>query len=159
MAPQRPVRGDATYEHLERHVDDVLEQLLRHQSTPRSRRRTWAPNVDVYDCAEEFIVVVDLAGIDPEKVTVEVDQNDVTITGTRDLPADRVMGCREGAPLQLEIPFGAFERRLRLPHPIDSSGSRASMDSGLLTIRFRKLPRVPRRVQIEGPQPRVGPGS
>ncbi|HVE90725.1 MAG TPA: Hsp20/alpha crystallin family protein [Actinomycetota bacterium] len=145
--------GDGS-DHLERHFEEVIDHLLR-QSGPRSRRRTWAPNVDVYDCPEEYVVVVDLAGIDPERVTVEVDQNDVAIMGERGLPADRVNGCREGAPLQLEIPFGAFERRLRLPQPIDSSASKATMDSGLLTIRFRKVPRIAKRVQIESPK---GPG-
>ncbi|HVL80616.1 MAG TPA: Hsp20/alpha crystallin family protein [Actinomycetota bacterium] len=141
-----PKAGDPLFEHLEHQMEELMGQMVRRSGS--GYRRTWAPRVDVYETADEFVVLVDIAGVSPEDVGVEVDEDEVTICGTRRLPQARTgTGSR---PLQLEVPFGQFERRLRLPVRVDADRSTASVDAGLLTVRFPKMPRSRKRVEVEG---------
>jgi len=136
---------DPMFERLERQMDDLVERLMR-RPTPSAYQRAWAPRVDVYETADAYICVVELAGIEPSAVTVEVEGEQIAITGTR-LPA---RPGEEAECLQLEIPFGEFERRLALPSPVDAGQSSADSGDGLLTIRLPKIRRGPTRVKVDG---------
>lgn len=148
MPREARVARDPLFDHFERHVDDVMQQLFRRRSTPASYQRTWAPRVDVYEAEREFILVAELPGVDPDAVTFEVEEQEVTIQGERAVPTDRVPGTRGTHCLQLEIPFGAFERSLVLPAPVDASRASGTADNGMLIVRLPKIARRPQRVQV-----------
>jgi HSP20 family protein len=132
------------FEHIERQMGDLVERLMR-RPTSATYRRAWAPRVDVYETASEFVAVVELAGVDPGAVTIEIDGDVVAITGQRP-PAVPPEGA---ALLQLEIPFGAFDRRLQLPCAVDAQRATADFSDGMLMVRLPKLPRGPQRVQVQ----------
>ena len=89
------------------------------------------PNTDVfYDPASGRMVVhVELAGADPESLSVSVDDDGLAITGSR---VDRSGPC--GSILQKEIEYGPFAKKLRLPAPIDVEAATATYNDGILTI-------------------------
>jgi HSP20 family protein len=125
-------------------MDDLVERLLR-RPTPSSYQRAWAPRIDIYETRTEFIAVVELADVDPEHVTIEIEAEEVAFTGTRS-PVEPPEGAE---CLQLEIPFGDFERRLLLPVPVESSAASAEFKDGMLTVRLPKAPEGPKRVQVD----------
>ena len=132
-------------------MDDLVQRLLR-RPTPSSYQRAWAPRLDVYEAHGEFIVVVELAGVDPGAVTIEIEGAEVSITGTREptRPPAGAAGVALGAEcLQIEIPFGAFERRLVLPVAVDAGRATADFADGTLTVRLPKANDGPKRVQID----------
>lgn len=137
---------DPVIRHLEQHVDELVDHLLR-RSTPASYQRAWAPRIDVYETAAEFTAVVELAGVDPSSVTIEIEASDITIHGQR----GSTMPPADGSQcLQLEIPFGRFERRLVLPAPVVADQARASFEDGMLVVHLPKLKqRGPTRVQVD----------
>lgn len=137
---------DPVFERLERQMDDLVERLLR-RPTPAAYQRAWAPRVDVHETDDAFVAVVELAGIEPSSVTIEVENEVIAITGVR-APA---RPAEEAECLQIEIPYGAFERRLVLPVPVNASEATADATDGLLTIRLPKLRGGPTRVQVEKP--------
>jgi HSP20 family protein len=140
----RYLTNDPMFDRLERQMDDLVARLLR-RTTPASYQRAWSPRTDVYETDEEFIAVVELAEVDPGGVTIEIEGEQVSITGQR-APSKPPEGAE---CLQLEIPFGAFECRMVLPATVDASQAKAEFTDGMLRVRLPKLRRGPTRVQVE----------
>lgn len=136
--------SDPVFERLERQMDDLVERLLRRPG-PSPYQRAWAPRVDVYETADAFIAVAELAGVDPDAVTIEIEAEEVVLSGRRS-PAAPVEGAE---CLQIEVPFGEFERRLLLPAPVDAAAASADLSDGTLTVRLPKRPRAQGRVQVD----------
>src|SRR3954471_12095427 len=44
---------------------------------------TWTPNVNLYETAGSYFVCVDLAGVDKEKIDIEVADQPLTLRGSR----------------------------------------------------------------------------
>ncbi len=139
---------DPLFEHMERHVDDMVQHLLR-RSTPSAYQRTWEPHVDVYETEAEYVLVAELAGVDRDSVTIEVEDQEVTLAGERAIAAERLAEPERARCLQLEIPSGPFERRFVLPLPVDGERSAANFAEGMLTVRLPKVDRRPTRVQVD----------
>jgi HSP20 family molecular chaperone IbpA len=72
---------------------------------------SWEPPIDVFDTNRELWIIAALPGVAPEQLDVSVNAGELTIAGSRPLPAM----LRGAAIHRLEIPYGRFERRVRLP--------------------------------------------
>ena len=48
---------------------------------------TWTPNVNLYETATSYLVCVDLAGVDKQKIDVEVVEQRLRLRGTRAVPS------------------------------------------------------------------------
>lgn len=119
----------------DRTLHDELEQLFSDLWRVRGLagvRRRFRPAVDAYrtDDPPAVTVVVDLAGIDPGDVDVEVTERTVVIRGARRRPAP---SCR-ASYRQLEIEYGTFQRRVSLAEDVDPEAARASYEHGFLTV-------------------------
>jgi HSP20 family protein len=115
----------------------TLEDMLR-AVNPRftlSRHR-WRPHIDIYETAEDIVILVEIAGIRREEINLEIGPRTVKIAGIRE------GGPRgEDASYRLaEIPCGYFERSLALPALIDTGSAVAVYRDGLLEIRLTKRP-------------------
>ena len=104
-------------------------------STPK-----WRPPTDIYETDNAFIVVMDIAGVEPGAFTVSLDAGMLTVSGER---KERASGRREYHAMEVKV--GPFERTFRLPKPVDSASLRATYDLGFLEIRLAKLPAPPPR--------------
>jgi len=105
----------------------------------------WAPHVDVYEAAGQAVVLVELAGVPKERIQIEVDHDQLTLRGERRL---HHRGDQRTF-YALEVPYGAFERRIRMPFPVDPTRAEASYQDGFLEIVLPRLaPDQPRRVSV-----------
>jgi HSP20 family protein len=95
-------------------------------------RRGFRPHVDCFRTEEPPAVtlVVDVAGVDPANVEIAVSERTIVVSGERrrPLPACRV------SYRQMEIEYGAFQRRVTLAEDVDPTGAEARYENGLLTI-------------------------
>src|SRR5689334_11949961 len=48
---------------------------------------TWTPNVNLYETESAYLVCVDLAGVDKEKIDVQVVEQRLKLKGTRAVPS------------------------------------------------------------------------
>ena len=127
-------------ERLQSEVEELFADLwqLPHFMSPRAGFR---PPVDAFlsPSRRQLVVVVDLAGIEPDDLSVTVEGGDLVLGGERRRERE------EGRVYQLmEIEDGPFERRIPLPPDVDVKGASASYDRGMLTIAF---PLAKRRVR------------
>ena len=96
----------------------------------------WEPPIDVFEDEREIVVVVAMPGVAAERIHVALDGATLVVRGTRTLPFD---GTRYRLR-QLEIPYGAFERRFALPSGRFEVG-RPELVQGCLVLRLGKRER------------------
>jgi HSP20 family protein len=108
--------------------------------------RRWIPAMDLVETEDHFVLKADLPGLSEGDVSLEVEDNVLTVSGERKAEHE---DKREGY-VRVERAYGAFRRSLTLPEGIDPEGVSASFDNGVLEVRIPKPEeRKPRRVAIQ----------
>jgi HSP20 family protein len=110
-------------------AEKLHRQFFRLTTAP-----AWEPPIDLFEDEAEIVVVVAMPGVDAERVEVVHEAGDLVVRGTRPLP---LAGARHRLR-RLEIPYGAFERRITLP-PGRFEVGRPELAQGCLVLRVRKL--------------------
>jgi HSP20 family protein len=100
--------------------------------------------VDAYRRGDQFLVHLDLPGVDPDAIELTVDQNVLTIR------AERRFEPEEGDELLIsERPQGTYTRQLLLGESLDTDRLEADYDQGVLTLRMPVTEAAkPRRIEI-----------
>jgi HSP20 family protein len=91
------------------------------------------------------VYAFDLPGIPEDKVSVEVEDGSLTVTGERER-TEKTEGDRF---YRFERRFGSFERSIGLPQGVKEDEIKADYKDGVLEIRVPKPEQAkPRRIQI-----------
>jgi HSP20 family protein len=121
-----------------RRSDEVLRRFLQSAAPPD---KFWEPLVDIDETPDAVRVRVELAGVKPEEVHVELsgDGRILTVRGIR-------RDCQPDAAArttfhQMEIYFGAFERTIALPPrpEVDREKVQAFYRDGFLVVSLPKV--------------------
>jgi HSP20 family protein len=106
----------------------TFERILSRTGWPDTGAgRALALPVDVYRSGDEFIIEIDVPGMDPASLDLTVERNMLSIAGER--PA------RHDADVVLcERPHARFTRQLYLTENLDTDQVRATYHDGVLTI-------------------------
>ena len=111
----------------------------------RGTNQAWAPTVDVWETESEIVYAFDLPGVPEEKISVELEDNALTVSGERERSED-VDGERF---FRFERLFGAFSRTIGLPQGTSDDAVKAEYRNGVLEIRVAKPEEPkPRRIQV-----------
>ena len=97
----------------------------------------WKPQMDIYETPEAIIILAEIAGVNKEDLDVELNSRAVKISGRR---LGTLPGGGNSTYRLAEIQYGAFERILYLPVPIDPENVGAFYTNGFLEIRLAKQP-------------------
>ena len=109
--------------------------------------QAWAPAVDVWETDDEIVYAFDLPGIPEDKISVELDDNALTVSGERER-SEEASGERF---YRYERRFGSFTRTIGLPQGTDERSIKAEHADGVLEIHVAKPEEPkPRRIQIGG---------
>jgi HSP20 family protein len=106
------------------------------------RRPTIAPPVDVYESADELLLVADLPGVLSDALDVHVNNGELLLEARRDVPV-------EGRGGDLEFGDCNFQRRFTVPAGIDVGRINAELKDGLLRLRLPKSEGLkPRKIEV-----------
>jgi HSP20 family protein len=107
--------------------------------------RRWMPAMDLVETDDHFVLRADLPGLAEGDVSIEVEDNVLTVSGERKAEHETT---KEGYH-RVERAFGTFSRSLTLPDGVDAEAVTASFDRGVLEIRIPKPEqRKPRKISI-----------
>jgi len=100
--------------------------------------------MDLYRTGDHYVLDVDLPGIDPGSVDIDVDGSVLTIR------AERTLGAPEGSQwLTRERQPGSFVRQLTLGDGLDAERITAAYDNGVLSITIPvKESAKPRKIAV-----------
>jgi HSP20 family protein len=131
MPPKRDLF--ANFERMRREMDELFGDVFDRTGLAPTRRGGFSPAVDVFYEGEppRAVVQAELAGIDPDELTLEIEGRELVIAGHR-RPEDA-----EGRLYQqLEIDFGPFRRVIPLGAEVVPSEARATYTDGILRIEL-----------------------
>ncbi len=123
----------STFDEIEREFGRMLRNMSTHRMFPY-RSENLIPSCDVYETVGEFIIYMEVPGIDPDKLTVIVNHSSVTVSGERTQPVFDHTTCIH----QLEVEYGRFKRTLNLESPLDAEAATSTCKNGFLLIRLPK---------------------
>ena len=99
------------------------------------------PSIDLTESEESFVVTVDLPGLKPEEVEVELKNGELRISGKREEKKEE-----EGKTYhRVERQTGEFRRIIRLPEPINEEKVEAKFVNGVLQVTVPKSEQVKAR--------------
>lgn len=129
---------------MERVFDSLLGRtfgtLLRNNTSEK-----FVPNLDLAETADVFEVRVDLPGIKPEDVKLELHDGQLTISGKRDVSTER----KDKNLHYVERATGTFVRTLALPLDVDSDKIDARYEHGVLHVTLPKSAKIqPKKIEI-----------
>lgn len=105
----------------------------------------FSPALDVEETDEGFTLHVELPGVAADKVDVSLEENVLTISGTREFYSDKSAESFR----RVERRFGTFHRSVRLPDRVDANAVAATFKDGLLTVTVPKAEEAkPRRISV-----------
>lgn len=126
----------ANFERMRREMDELFGGVFE-SSMPR-KHAGFSPPIDVAysESPRMAVVTVELAGIDPDEIQIEIQGRQLTLAGAR--PAAALENC---IYQQVEIERGRFRRTVSLGGEVDEGRVTATYDAGMLRIELPLLDR------------------
>ena len=148
---RRPIRDpmlDLLYT-LERRMGRAFEPWAPWANTDFGFGETtsaWTPVVDIFEEANALRIVAEVPGMKPEDVKISVENNVLTIAGTKLQMAEE----KAEKVHRYERAYGAFERSFTLPTTVDPEHIKATYAAGVLTLLVPKMEKAkPRQIKVE----------
>lgn len=119
------------------HMQHQTGRILRSMSVTRMMRLEsagWQPAMDIYEAEDWIFVYADLAGVAADSLRVTVTNQQLQVSGVRELPTPESVACIH----QLEIELGAFQRAVTLPAVVDVDRVQSSYSGGILAVTLPK---------------------
>ncbi len=117
-----------------RQFDRVFEDL----ATPKRTEPTWKPVAELKSNETEFVLRVQLPGIDAKDLDVKVGRSGVALSGERKAET----ATDENGFLRSEFRYGKFQRVISLPSPVQNDQVKADFKDGILTLTLPKVQAV-----------------
>ena len=129
---------------MNRLFEDATERRTRVEAEMGDDIETadWYPAADVHDHEGEYLIAVDLPGIDRSALEIAIDDNQLTIKGTR--------AIAESSAARTERPTGRFLRTFSVPGSVDQSNIHAAYKDGVLKVRLpKRKEEMAKRIEIK----------
>src|SRR5262245_10722593 len=121
------------------HLQDRMNRLFEDATQRRAggsesgdnvERADWHPLADVFETENEYVIALDLPGIDREALEVDVDDNRLTVRGLRQVG--------DSKQHRSERPNGRFFRTFTVPKTVDQAKVKAEYKDGVLELTLPK---------------------
>ncbi|MET7597598.1 Hsp20/alpha crystallin family protein [Streptomyces sp. NPDC005481] len=123
-----------------RELDRLTQQVLGTAAKPA------AMPMDAFRVGDTFVVELDLPGVAPESIDLDVERNVLTVR------AERRPSAEQNAEVVItERPAGMFSRQLFLGETLDTERIDASYEAGVLRLTIPVAEQAkPRKITISG---------
>jgi HSP20 family protein len=138
-----------------RDLEEVSNRLARlfdegsgHGLSTGTNGGSWIPSVNVEESKEELVLTAELPGMSEEDISIEMENNVLTISGEK--TEERTEGDQERRYHLWERRYGSFQRSFTLPRTVKAEDIRATYDQGVLTVHLPKVPEAKgRKITVE----------
>ena len=103
------------------------------------------PKVNVYEYDDKIGIIAEIPGLDKKNVSVEVEDNLLTISGDKHGLEDNVAKC-----ITRELKHSSFKRSFNLGDHLDGDDVSANFKDGMLSISIpKKEPELPKKKMVK----------
>ena len=111
-----------------------------------SENDAYYPSVELINRGNEYLVRVELPGIDKKDLDLTITDDTLTIKGE----AKRSEEVKEDEYLLSEVTYGKFSRTVTVPTEVESGKARAKANNGILEITLpKKKESKPKEIKVE----------
>ena len=100
----------------------------------KSGEKAWRPVVDIHETESSTVIDIDLPGVKKEEITINVEDNILTISGERVTESE----AEKEDYFRRERFYGKFRREFTLPTSVDHEKITADYLDGVLKIEIPK---------------------
>ena len=139
---------------LERRMGKIFNEPLTYVDwgIPEIPTAAWVPVVDIFEEADHLRFVAEIPGVKPENMKITVEDNVLTISGTKEQVAEE----KAEKVHRYERTYGAFERTFTLPGTVNPEAIKATYEQGLLTLLLPKLEKAKaRQIKVDVAPPKT----
>lgn len=150
MRSLKPWDSKHPIQRLRNEMDNLFSRFFDEIPTPSflSDERTFTPKCNIEERENDYLVEVEIPGVDPKDVLVELEGNVLKIKGERKREVETK--DEEKTMHIVEHSYGSFYRSFTLPENVDAENIRAENKNGILYITLPKDKKEqPRRITIE----------
>lgn len=110
-----------------------------------SEKQIIMPATDILEREDGFHIFMDLPGVMPDSLTIDLEQNELSIRGESSYKAGKTQSMRnEFGPM-------VYERMFTLSDMVDRENIKATVKDGVLDLFLPKAESMkPRRIEIKG---------
>lgn len=103
------------------------------------------PLSDIYETPDNFTILIDMPGVGPENITVDIQNNELIVNGEISHEA-----YTDEKILYSEYNIGHYHRHFILSDAINRDKVEAKMSEGILTVTLPKAEHVkPRKIEVK----------
>lgn len=121
----------------------TMDKYQERHPEPVEDRRWASPRVDIHESDKELLLLADLPGVPEAGLSVNLDEDRLTIEGLVAPPV-------EGTPLTREFAGRDYRRVFVMPPGIDGARISATLAGGVLTLRLPRSEKLqPRQIEVK----------
>jgi HSP20 family protein len=135
-----------TFSRFEEEMDRMIEDVFGRREPVWMIRETFVPRANLVETENELTVTVDLPGMKPEEVKLELREGALWITGERKEEKEQ-----NGKTFhRTERSYGAFRRIIELPSRVNEEKVEAAFRDGVLNVTLPKAEEVkPKQIEVK----------
>lgn len=123
-----------------------FQDEFRRTLSPEGRRMGFSPAVDIVEDKETVQLAIELPGVKPEDVHVEVNNGLLTVHGERRFEKEST----DKNYHRMERSYGSFTRTFALPDSVDSERVDAQLREGVLHVKLAKSEKAkPKKIDVK----------
>lgn len=131
--------GNFGFDEMDKNLADMLPAVSGHKFG-------FTPAIDIYEDKDNIIVETQLAGINPDDVSISIENDILSIKGESEKKSE----VDEKNYYRKEIRRGSFFRSISLPTKVDGDKAKAVTEGGVLKISIPKAPGAKiKKIKIE----------
>lgn len=129
--------------HLQRRINDIFDEFFSSSALSRwaqpsmnlaELEQEFSPPCDIQETDREYLVSFDLPGVNKDEVKIEVQGNQLTVSGER----KKEQKVESKGHLNTESFYGSFFRSFSLPNEVEADYAEANFENGVLKISLPK---------------------
>ncbi len=128
-------------------MDDFIERFFYGWPKYREDMETsWSPRADVNETEKEYLIDIEIPGIDKKDIKVEIKNDVLTVSGERKEETEK----SEKGYQSVERHYGKFERSFGLPETVKAENISAQYKNGVMTLTLPKTEKaLPREITVD----------
>ncbi len=128
-------------------TEQELQPKVKEEAPAKGERvrpgRVFIPAVDIFETPETLVLVADMPGVSGDQVSIDLNENLLTIHGRVTPPAEQHVLAQEYA-------VGDYYREFQVGEMIDQEKIEASVKNGVLTLTLAKAEKAkPRKIEVK----------
>jgi len=131
---------------IQREMNKMFDGVFRGTGDEDYSFSSWTPAVDIAEHDDEYLVKVELPGVNKDEVKLTLENNILTIRGEKKQEKE----TKKENYHRVERSYGSFQRSFTLPAAVKSDKIDASYKDGILKVSLPKAEEAkPKQIEVK----------